>query len=130
MNDLDPAELSAFLDGELDPSRARQIEALIAADPEARAAFDQLSLADHRLRSIAEAAAFRPQIRWPEPAVQSAAPWLVPPLVGILLAWSMGKLAPATTVSVIVSAAALVLFIAWLAPLALREARDGGTFAA
>ena len=33
MSDFDRAKLSAFLDGELEPARAREVEALVAADP-------------------------------------------------------------------------------------------------
>jgi anti-sigma factor RsiW len=130
MSEPDPAELSAFLDGELDPIRAKQIEALLAADPEMRAAFEQLDLADRRLRSVAAAAAFRPRVRWPEPAEQPATRWLVLPLAAVLLAWAIGKLIPTTmTVSLVINAAALLLLVACLAPLAVREARAGEPFA-
>jgi anti-sigma factor RsiW len=97
MNDLDPAELSAFLDGELSPARAKEIEALIAADSGVRAAFEQLKRADQRLRSVAEAAAFRPEIHWPAPAGWRAESWLALPLVVVLLAWVTGKLGPLET---------------------------------
>jgi len=117
MNDLNPAELSAYLDGELSSARTEEIEALIAADTRVRSAFDQLKRADQRLRSVAEAAAFRPEFRWPEPVRWPAESWLALPLVVVLLAWATGKLGPAVTTA--------ILFIACLAPLALREMRIG-----
>lgn len=126
MTDPDRPELSAFLDGELDPARAGEIEALIAADPGVRAAFEQLQRADARLRSISDAAAFRPHVRWPEPAAHGAGAWLALPLLLVLLAWTAGKLAPAVTTAVAANAASLLLLIACLTPLALREARGGG----
>jgi anti-sigma factor RsiW len=61
MNAIDPAELSALLDGELSPQRAREVEAAIARDPELRAAFGRLRALDARWRSMASTAAFRPE---------------------------------------------------------------------
>jgi anti-sigma factor RsiW len=124
MTDLDPAELSALLDGELDPARGREVEALIAADPVLSAEFEQLKRADQRLKSLAEPAAFRPQIRWPAPEVRPVPAWLAPCLAVIGLAWAVGKLAPAMALALGVNAAALALFIVCLAPFALREARS------
>jgi anti-sigma factor RsiW len=123
MINLDPAELSALLDGELDPARARQIEAMIAADPVLSEEFEQLKQADNKLRSLAGAAAFHPRVRWPAPEVRPTPRWLGPCLAVIVLAWAVGKLAPAITLALAVNAAALLLFIACLAPLALREAQ-------
>jgi len=130
MNHLDSAELSALLDGELDPVRASEVEAMIAADPSVRAEFQRLQQADLHLRSIAEAAGFRPEVRWPAPASRLGGPWLILPLAVILLAWAAGKLAPGMTMALAVNAASLLLFLACLAPLALRDARSGAPVAA
>jgi len=127
MNDWDPAELSALLDGELDSARTEKVEALIAADPGVRAEFERLAQADRRLRTIAEAALFRPEVRWPEaaPVPRPAQAGFVLGFAFILLAWAVGKLAPTMTASIVVNGASLVLLLAWLAPFALREARSG-----
>ncbi|QPC91899.1 anti-sigma factor [Mesorhizobium sp. INR15] len=123
MNDFDPAELSAFLDGELSPARAGEIEALIATDPGMRSAFEQLKRADQQLKSVADAAAFRPDIHWPRPARWRAESWLALPLAVVMFAWVAGKLDPAMTTALFVNAISLVLFIACLAQLALGEMR-------
>ena len=123
MSGLDPAELSALLDGELDPARAREVEAMIAADPALAAEFERLKLADGHMRSIAEAAAFRPELRLPEPSPRRSGAWQALPLILIIAGWALGKLAPVAAIALAVNIASLVLFIACLAPLALREAR-------
>lgn len=130
MTDLDPAELSALLDGELDPARACALEAIIAADPALAAQFQQLKRADQRLRSVAEAAAFRPDIRWPAAQAPALPPWLVASLAAAGAAWAIGKVAPAMILAFGVNAAALALFIACLATLAAREMRVGHTLSA
>jgi anti-sigma factor RsiW len=126
MSDFDPAELSALLDGELDPARARALEALIAADPAVAAQFEQLKRTDARLRSAASDVAFRPAIRLPMAEAEPALPgWLVACLVAAAAAWAIGKMAPAMILAFGVNAAALALFIAFLAPFAAREMRAG-----
>ncbi len=60
-----PEELSALLDGELDPRRAAEVERQIASDPELGAAFDALRQADGLWRSQAGAARFAPRIDLP-----------------------------------------------------------------
>jgi anti-sigma factor RsiW len=129
MNDLDEAELSAFLDGELDAARSERIEALIASDRHVRAAFDRLKIADLRLKSVAEAAAFRPVIRLPTPARLPAGSWLALSLLAVLIAWTVGKLTPSVTTALVANAASLILFTACLVRLAIREARAGAPFA-
>jgi anti-sigma factor RsiW len=58
-------ELSALIDGELDPRRAAEVEMQIAADRELRAAFEVLRDLDDRWRASARTAAFVPQVRLP-----------------------------------------------------------------
>ncbi len=63
MNGVDPAELSALLDGELPPERAAQVRAAIEADPGLRADYERLSRLDAAWSAAAASAAFRPQPR-------------------------------------------------------------------
>lgn len=65
MNPVQPEELSALLDGELDPRGAREVEAQMAAQPELRAQFEALSAADAAWRRAAASAAFAPDVRLP-----------------------------------------------------------------
>jgi anti-sigma factor RsiW len=124
MSDLDPAEMSALLDGELDPSRARQVEALIAADPALAAQFEQLKRADHGLRSLAEAAAFAPEVRLPAVETPAVPRWLGPCLALLVTAWTVGKVTPSMLLAFEINALALVLFVICLMPFALREVCD------
>jgi anti-sigma factor RsiW len=55
-------ELSALIDGELDPPRSEEVRARINADPALRERFDALMLLDRRLSLAAEQAAFVPQL--------------------------------------------------------------------
>ena len=65
MTPLDPAELSAFLDGELPPARAREIEALLAEDAGLRAEYEALRQTDADWRQAGAAAMFVSQVRLP-----------------------------------------------------------------
>lgn len=65
MMPIDPAELSGLLDGELDPERARQVQAAIAADPDLRTEFAALQEADRAWRNAAAGAGFPADVRVP-----------------------------------------------------------------
>ena len=127
MKKLHPAELSALLDGELDPVRAGEVEALIADDPKVREAYEHLKRADRILRAVAQSAAFRQEVRWPPVvcAQQAAQIWPILGFTIILVAWAGAKLASSMIAALAINAASLALLIAWLAPLALREACVG-----
>ncbi|MHC4407178.1 MAG: anti-sigma factor [Planctomycetota bacterium] len=62
MKPVDPAELSAFLDGELSPERAEQVRCAIAEDSELRRVFEELSAVHRNLMTCAVAARFQPRI--------------------------------------------------------------------
>jgi hypothetical protein len=61
---IDPAELSAFLDGELPHRRAEEVRAALAQDPVLRQSYDQLVACDVDWSAWAEAAMFRPRVRF------------------------------------------------------------------
>lgn len=65
MRPVEPAELSALLDGELSPDRADQVRQALATDPTLRRQFERLAALDVRWRSAAELAAFRPHVTAP-----------------------------------------------------------------
>lgn len=66
MKPVRPEELSALLDGELAPERAREVEQQIATDPALRSEFEALSGADAQWRSAAATAAFAPAVELPK----------------------------------------------------------------
>ena len=75
MTPIEPEEISAFLDGELDPARAREVEWSLAADPVLQAEFRSLAHLDSKWRSAASAAAFLPDVRHLR-YVEHARPWV------------------------------------------------------
>jgi anti-sigma factor RsiW len=57
---VQPEELSALLDGELDGVRAREVEARMATDPALRLEYEALAASDADWRAAAGSAAFTP----------------------------------------------------------------------
>jgi anti-sigma factor RsiW len=60
---IDPAELSAFLDGELPAARAEEVRAALAQDSLLRQSYEQLLALDADWKARASAAMFRPRVR-------------------------------------------------------------------
>jgi len=112
MSDLDPAELSAFLDGELNAARAAQVAAIIAADERVRAEYEMLEQADARWRSMALSAAFRPQVRWPIPKEPPLPVWAAALLFFIPIASIAEKIAGAIVASFALNGLALLALVA------------------
>jgi anti-sigma factor RsiW len=74
MRQVEEYELSALLDGELDPQRAEEVRACIESDPALREEFDALKQLDGRLWRTAEQARFMPEISFAaEPAGEAPA---------------------------------------------------------
>lgn len=126
MNELDPLELSALLDGELDARRAAEVKALIAADAGVRAQYESLRRVDARLRSMAGPARFEPRVLLPKPSLGTSAAWLAAPALVIPSAWMVGKLTEAMSTAVAFNGLSLVVLIASLSLLARREDGSGG----
>ena len=64
MAQIDPAELSAYLDGELPAERAEEVRAALARDPELRRSYEMLVVHDADWRARAETAMFQPHVRF------------------------------------------------------------------
>lgn len=62
MNPVQPEELSALLDGELDPARAAEVRTQIQMDPALRKEFESLSGNDVVWRAAADSVAFTPDV--------------------------------------------------------------------
>jgi anti-sigma factor RsiW len=75
MRQVRDEELSALLDGELDPRRAEEVRALIQADPALRAEFDALAQLDSRLSAAAAETAFTPEVSFPESETSGSPAW-------------------------------------------------------
>lgn len=133
MKPVDPAELSALLDGELSPERSREVEAAIASDPELRAEWEQLRTLDARWRSAAATAAFRPQIvaekasgaaaqtspgRRLSPALDT---WFFGVLAGLVIPRFLPKLIDLPLLSISLHAAALVVVVTYVVRMARKQ---------
>lgn len=123
MSDFDRAELSALLDGELEPARAREVEALVAADPSLLAAFEQLEQVDQRLKALAQTACFAPRISWPTMRAIPAFPWLAACLAVLVTAWTLSKVASGMSAALSINASVFVLFVVCLMSLARYDER-------
>jgi anti-sigma factor RsiW len=127
---LDPAELSALIDGELSPDRARVVEAMLARDPALKAEFDALRAQDAGWREAAGDATFVPAVRLPQPAPAAVTgPGLAAVVLLLLAARFGGKFIEALGPSLLLNLAALVLVgVAVLA--AARADGDGAPVSA
>ena len=120
MNPLMPEELSAYLDGELPAARAREVEALMAADPRLRSEFDVLAHADRRWRKAGEAAAFQPALRPRRAATGDYRLWAFGVGLAILLQTALKVSGPMMAL-VAFNALALALVLAMVAHLFGRD---------
>jgi anti-sigma factor RsiW len=121
MKPIDPAEVSALLDGELSPERTEQVRRAIAEDSELRCVFESLSAVHRDLTSCAVAARFRPQIslarrRFPAVGVLVFA-------AAMLALRVTAKLVP-LGVGVVLQVAALALVLWWVSSCLVRLAHD------
>jgi anti-sigma factor RsiW len=125
MTRVQPEELSALLDGELNPTRTREVEMQIAADPQLRGELQRLRESDARWRAAAATAAFEPAVRLRDasnrPREFVAAATLLVTLTAVRMA---AKLTDSLVLSFGVQAVVLVVLLAatiWLARTSERE---------
>ena len=83
MQPVDPAELSALLDGELPASRAEEIRAALRQDPQLQRTYDQLVALDADWKERASTAMFQPQVSLEERFIPGG--WLVTAAILVLL---------------------------------------------
>jgi anti-sigma factor RsiW len=115
MNPIDPVELSAYLDGELSPARAREVETALASSPALRAELDALAEADKTWRAAARSAAFRPDVRLRGATVPKVSICRTAGAAALLLAVRfLPKLAGALDVELIANGIALAIVIVWV----------------
>ena len=126
MTPVQPEELSALIDGELDPRRAEEVEMQIAADPHLRATFEALRDLDARWRAAARSGAMAPQVRLPAPVLRMGWMWrlaVAAALVGVRVAMRM---VDASAIAYALQGLVLVLVLAgvtWLGRSEMRPAR-------
>ena len=117
MKPIEPAELSAYMDGELDPARAQEVEAALESSPALRSEFNRLVSADNSWRTAARTAAFRPDIRL-EPNNRPLPLRSVLRAAGsitlLLAARVVPKLASTLEVELTLNAVALAIALIWI----------------
>jgi anti-sigma factor RsiW len=116
---VDPAELSALIDGELPPERAGEVEARLAQDPALRAEYEALRANDARWRQAAGAATFVPTINLGRTR-EVPLPWLAAIVLVLLAARLGGKFIGGLGPSMLLNLAALVV-VGWAVLAAARH---------
>ena len=82
---IDPAELSAFLDGELPARRAEEVRAALAQDPVLRQSYELLVVRDGDWNARAAAAMFWPRVRMPRAPIACRVVTAAAVVFGLLL---------------------------------------------
>jgi hypothetical protein len=82
---IDPAELSAFLDGELPAPRAEEIRAALSQDSVLRQSYELLVVRHGDWTAQAAAAMFRPRVRIPRAPVAGRVVTAAAVMLGLLL---------------------------------------------
>ena len=123
MRPIEPEELSAFVDGELDAQRMREVEVAIANDPAVRRALETIADADSAWRLAAKSARFQPSVRLPTRS------WLRSPALGgasvlvLLLIRVLPKLSDAMAAGLLMQLPVLIALMIWVIVLT-RKAPD------
>lgn len=120
MKAIDPDELSAYLDGELDRERVLEIEAALNNDATLRAQLDDLASANRDWRVAARGAAFEPEVALAAAYPTSNWSWLAMALLALIVVRLAPKLGDLFEWSLILHAAALCTTLPWV----IRMARS------
>ncbi len=123
MKPVEPAELSAYLDGELEPARAREVQQALEHEPSLRAEFETLNRLDGAWRAAAGSAAFQPRVRLPRGAAASPTLLAGASAIAVLVALRViPKLTDALGLGLLLHGIALSLILAWLVRLSRQDA--------
>ena len=122
MKPIDPAELSALLDGELPADRAEEVRRAIAQDPALRRQYDRLAGMDADFRACASAAVFRPQVSIPA-AASVPELGIVPLAILMVVVRAAAKLLPAA-LGIGVQIVVLVLIVGWVMRRIVRASEE------
>jgi anti-sigma factor RsiW len=114
MSSVRPEELSALIDGELDPQRARVVEARIAVDRALQREFDTLRALDHRWSEAARSSGFPVHV-----GLTSSMHWRRCLLVGAVVIMLLGvrvaaRLIDPWPIALTLQSAVLVGILFWL----------------
>jgi hypothetical protein len=133
MKPIKPEELSALLDGELEPGRADEVRRAISEDAGLRELHRRLADMDNDLNAFAAACQFNPRLSPPSdvPAfnisISGISVW--PVAVCLLIVHCLAKVLPFSS-SIGIQLAALALLVVWLFRLLLPRFTDDSRQAA
>jgi anti-sigma factor RsiW len=91
---IDPAELSAFLDGELPAGRAEEVRAALTRDSVLRRSYEQMVARDADWSARAATAMFRPRVRLDRAPVAGRFLTVAAVVLGLLLLRAVLKALP------------------------------------
>ncbi len=115
MKEIESAELSAYLDGELDASRAEELETAMRNSPALQGEFRALQLADIRWQSAARSADFAPAVLTPKRKSLLELPLAIIVLLLVLLVLRfIPKLDDVLVVGIVLHLLVLALMLPWL----------------
>jgi len=123
MSTIDPAELSALIDGELDPERAAEVRAAAERDPVLKADLARLCDLDDACRAVASSAAFRPTVSVPAARPAPLVMWLAPALIALLLLRLAPVLLNLALFDLAVHVVALGVMLVWIVRLTAGDGR-------
>lgn len=124
MTDVSQEELSALIDGELDPARAAIVRAAIHADPELAAQFQGLNALDEALRMTATEAAFSPVFTLPATTEAAAISWRWPASIAAILMLVVVRLLPKLIELPLLGLMAQLLVLGTVIVVVMRMARE------
>lgn len=118
MNNIAPindAEISAYIDGELDSVRMQEVEQALVNNPVLRAHYEELKAADRQWRSIASSLESHPTIVLPRESLTKNS---ITVALLLLLAFLVLRFAPKfitlMSIGVVIHAIALAFILLWL----------------
>lgn len=122
MKPVEPAEVSALLDGELSPERAAQVRQAISEDSKLRSVYEELSAVHRDLTVCAAAAQFQPRISLAQ-STSHPAVGVLGFALGLLVFRVIVKLLP-MGIGAALQVTALALILWWVSSYLLRLVHD------
>jgi anti-sigma factor RsiW len=121
MEPINPEELSAYVDGELDAHRARQVATAIESDPATRQAYQIIAQADSAWRAAAQSARFRPKTALPSRIALESAASMCAAILLLLAVRALPKLSDAMTWGLMLQGIALGAIVLWVVAFASKS---------
>lgn len=122
MQPIEPAELSAYLDGELDSNRARDVAIALATDPALRARYDALANVDAAWRTAVLAAQFTPAVQFEKrKALDISVPILAIVLICLVALLLLSKIDDVMEWSLVLHSIVLTIALPWIVRMAQEE---------